>query len=219
MEKRTLHGSIRVRQDPPRPFRVPVRPAARSRPVPATTRQTSLAPPQPAPVGPDVAGSALTGLSAGKALPSLAEKDNALRCAGANGKASVPERRGVPGTSSQSGIRRPNSEVAVARTPCGRSPWSAAGRERPTHGPLPSRRPVERHPGKGGGVLKSRVETIPGGVGCQGFTRRIWGINRRRDSALRFDVGWMAGLGTHALSCCGPSSQHRVMAWADGSQR
>ena len=67
--------------------------------------------------------------------------------------------------------------------------------------------------------MKGRVEVIPGGVGCQGLTRRNWAINRRRDSALRFDVSWMAGLGTHALSCCGPSSRHRVAAWADGSQR
>jgi len=46
-----------------------------------------------------------------------------------------------------------------------------------------------------------------------------WAINRRRDSALLFDVGWMAGLGTQALSWCGSSSQQRVAAWADGSQR
>jgi hypothetical protein len=42
--------------------------------------------------------------------------------------------------------------------------------------------------------LKDRVEVIPGGVGCQGLTRRNWAINRQRDSALLFDVGWMAGL-------------------------
>jgi hypothetical protein len=42
------------------------------------------------------------------APPRLAEKENALRRAGAHGKASVPERQGVPGSSSMSGIRRPN---------------------------------------------------------------------------------------------------------------
>jgi hypothetical protein len=39
----------------------------------------------------------------------LAEKENALRGAGAHGKASVPERQGIPATSSMSGIRRRNS--------------------------------------------------------------------------------------------------------------
>jgi hypothetical protein len=45
---------------------------------------------------PDVAGPALAGLSTGTAPPRLAEKENALRCAGAHGKASVPELQGVP---------------------------------------------------------------------------------------------------------------------------
>ena len=67
----------------------------------------------------DVAGSALAGLSTGMAPPRLAEKENALRCAGAHGKASVPERQGVPGTSLISGFRRPNSTgfVRTCRMP------------------------------------------------------------------------------------------------------
>ena len=88
----------------------------------------------------------------------------------------------------------------MARTPCERSSWSAAGRDRPTHAPSlpggPSRGILVR---AGCVELKGRVKAIPGEVGCQGITR--WMSEQSRNVRYLPKVGMKVRCHEVVIAC------------------